>query len=75
MARTLTATEAKAKLLSLLDEVETGEEIHITRRGKTIARLAPARGPHALKGLFEGIVTSNATDEELFTTGETWDAE
>jgi prevent-host-death family protein len=73
--RTVTATEAKAKLLALLDDVESGEEIRITRHGVTVARLAPARGPHALKGLFEGIVTSNATDEELFTTGETWEAQ
>jgi prevent-host-death family protein len=75
MPRTLTATEAKAKLLSLLDDVEAGEEIQITRRGKTIARLSPARGPHALKDRYKGVAKINATDEELFTTGETWHAQ
>jgi antitoxin (DNA-binding transcriptional repressor) of toxin-antitoxin stability system len=69
MSRKLTATEAKAKFLALLDEVEAGDEIEITRHG-----VAPARGPHALKGLFRGVVTSSASDEELFSTRETWNA-
>ena len=73
MTRKLTATEVKAKLLALLDEVEKGEEIEITRRGRIVARLAPARGPHALKGMFAGIVKSAANDDELFSTGVTWD--
>jgi prevent-host-death family protein len=72
MVMRITATEAKAKLLALLDKVEEGEEIEITRHGRTIARIAPARGPHSLKGRFVGVVTSTATDEELFSTGETW---
>ena len=43
------ATEAKARILALLDEVEGGQEVEITRHGRTIARLVPATGPHALK--------------------------
>ena len=35
--------EAKNKLSQLLDEVERGEEITITRHGKEVARLVPAR--------------------------------
>jgi prevent-host-death family protein len=73
MARKLTATEVKAKLLALLNEVELGEEIEITRHGVTVARLAPARGPHALKGRFAGVAMSAAGDAELFSTGATWD--
>lgn len=41
------AFEAKNRLGTLLDWVENGEEVIITRRGKPIARLvpnAPARG-------------------------------
>jgi prevent-host-death family protein len=34
--------EAKNKLSALLDQVERGEEIVITRRGKPVARLVPA---------------------------------
>ncbi len=34
--------EAKNRLTALLDEVEEGHEILITRRGKPVARLVPA---------------------------------
>ncbi|MBI1868436.1 MAG: type II toxin-antitoxin system prevent-host-death family antitoxin [Methylocystis sp.] len=37
------AFEAKNTLGSLLDRVEKGEEVIITRRGKPVARLAPLR--------------------------------
>jgi prevent-host-death family protein len=75
MVRQMTATEVKAKLLALLNEVENGEEIEITRRGHTVARLSPARGGHALKGIFVGIARSTVPPEDLYSTGETWDAQ
>lgn len=34
--------EAKTKLAELLDRVESGETITITRRGKAVAKLVPA---------------------------------
>jgi prevent-host-death family protein len=37
------AFEAKNKFGHLLDLVEQGEEVMITRRGKEVARLVPAR--------------------------------
>lgn len=39
------AFEAKNTLGGLLDRVEQGEEIVITRRGKPVARLTPYREP------------------------------
>jgi antitoxin (DNA-binding transcriptional repressor) of toxin-antitoxin stability system len=43
---TVGAFEAKTKLSALLDKVEQGEEVVITRRGKVVARMiAPAPGP------------------------------
>ena len=39
--RAVQASEAKAKLLSLLDSVERGESFVITRHGKAIARIVP----------------------------------
>lgn len=45
--REVGAFEAKNKLSQLLDEVEHGEEIVITRRGKEVARLVPARPAHS----------------------------
>lgn len=41
--REVGAFEAKNKLGQLLDLVEEGEEIMITRHGKEVARLVPAR--------------------------------
>lgn len=41
--RTVGAFEAKNRLGQLLDLVEQGEEIIITRHGKEIARLVPTR--------------------------------
>ena len=38
------AFEAKNRLGSLLDLVEQGEEVVITRHGKEVARLVPPRG-------------------------------
>jgi prevent-host-death family protein len=75
MTRKMTATEVKAKLLALLNEVEDGDEIEITRHGVTVARLAPARGPHSLIGRLRGVAMSAASDEELFSTGVKWNLE
>lgn len=69
----MTATEVKAKILALLDSVAAGEEIEITKHGRTVARLVPAAGPQALKGRFEGVAMSAAGEEDLFTTGASWD--
>jgi prevent-host-death family protein len=40
--RAIGSFEAKNKLSALLDQVELGVEITITRRGKAVARLVPA---------------------------------
>jgi len=42
---TVKLTEAKARLGELLDKVEGGEEIVITRHGKAVARLSPVIAP------------------------------
>jgi prevent-host-death family protein len=43
-ARVVPAGEFKAHCLALLDEVEqTGEELVITKRGRPVARVMPAR--------------------------------
>ncbi len=39
--RSVSLAAAKVGLSALLDAVEAGEEVRITRRGKTIARLVP----------------------------------
>jgi prevent-host-death family protein len=39
--RTIQASEAKTRLLELLDDVEHGDSLIITRHGRPIARLIP----------------------------------
>jgi prevent-host-death family protein len=68
-----TATEVKAKILALLDEVAAGQEVEITKHGRTVARLVPATGPHALKGRLAGVAMSAGDEEDLFMTGAAWD--
>lgn len=75
MPKSMTATAAKAAFLRLLDEAAAGEEIEITRHGQPVARLVPPTGPRSLKGLFQGHARTAVDDEEeLFSTGEMWDA-
>ena len=51
---TIGAFDAKTNLSSLLDKVEAGEEVVITRHGKAIARLVP-----------EDAVTARRLDETI----------
>jgi prevent-host-death family protein len=44
MLPTIGAYDAKARLSELLDRVERGEQIVITRHGKPVARLVPEGG-------------------------------
>src|SRR5436309_6216006 len=74
MTRQLTATEAKATLLALLDEVAAGAQVEITKHGHTVARLVPATGPHSLGGRLSDMARTAGTDDELFSTGERWNA-
>jgi prevent-host-death family protein len=72
MAKSMTATAAKANLLRLLDETAAGEVIEITRHGHPVARLVPPVGTHSLEGLFQGRAKATVDEEGLFSTGETW---
>jgi prevent-host-death family protein len=46
MAEAVSLADAKARLSELIDRVEAGESIEITRRGKPVARLTAARSAH-----------------------------
>ena len=43
--RSISLAEAKAHLSELIDRVESGEEIVITRRGRTVARMLREQRP------------------------------
>jgi prevent-host-death family protein len=73
MVNKMTATEVKARILALLDDVAAGEEVEITKHGRVVARLVPAHGPHALRGSLVGAAMTAAPDEDLYSTGATWD--
>jgi len=55
--RQVQASEAKTKFLQLLDDVERGDTLIITRHGKPIARLSPEteRRQAEIEAAMEGI--------------------
>ena len=75
------AFEAKNRLGALLDRVEQGEEIVITRRGKPVAKLVPAipgfdkaKARQAISGLIEasrGLSLGGLKIRDLITEGRT----
>jgi prevent-host-death family protein len=73
MAKTMSATTAKAAFLRLLDEAAAGEEIEITRHGRPVARLVPPTGGHSLEGLLQGSARTAGDEQDLFATEEMWD--
>lgn len=74
MTRKMTASEVKAKLLAILNEVANGEQIEITRHGHIIARLVPAVGPSSLKGRLSNTARTACSEEDLFSTSQNWNA-
>jgi prevent-host-death family protein len=72
--REIQASEAKAHLPQLLDDVERGETIVITRHGRAIARIVPEahRRQEEIDRAIEGIKalrkrTGKITAEELLS--------
>jgi prevent-host-death family protein len=68
----------KATCLKLMDRVAaTGEPVEITKRGKPLARLVPVGAERRAKTVFGASahrILFLAADEELFSTGDVWDA-
>lgn len=77
--RVIALYEAKNTLSGLLDEVEAGEEIVITRRGKAVARLVSvtpafdrAKATQAAKALLaarKGVTLGGLSVKELVNEG------
>lgn len=70
----------KATCLKLMDEVAaTGEPLVVTKRGTALVRLVAARpkadARRSIFGAAKHRILYLAPDEELFSTGEIWDAE
>jgi prevent-host-death family protein len=73
MTRIVTVTDAKTHLLALIDDVVDGEEIELIRHGRPVARLVPATGPNRMRGALTGMAVAPVGDDDLFSTGLTWD--
>ena len=58
MSATYTMSEARARFAELLDRVEAGEDVEISRHGRTVARLVPPRSPR------------NARNDHLFAAAD-----
>jgi prevent-host-death family protein len=77
--REVGAFEAKNNLAALLDQVEHGDEVLITRRGKPVARLVPVtpgfdreKARHAAQELLEarrGITLDGISIKDLVAAG------
>lgn len=77
--REIGASDAKNKFGHLLDQVEHGEEVIITRRGKAIARLVPAepgfdrdKARRAVAGILEaskGVTLDGLNIKDLVSEG------
>ena len=77
--RTVGVFEAKNRLTALLDEVEGGGELLITRRGRPVARLVPAevgfdrakarRAAEGLRAASKGATLGGLSLKELIGEG------
>jgi prevent-host-death family protein len=68
----ITATQFKARVLALLDEAASGEEIVVTKHGRPVARVLPAESPAGLRGS----VTFHVDDDALVAPLDVdWDAD
>lgn len=72
--RRVPAGEFKQKCLALLDRVaETGMPVVVTKRGRPVARVVPIDDPD--RSIWGSVHMLTDDEEELFSTGETWETE
>jgi len=65
----LTSVEAKTNFGAVLDSVEDGEEIVITRNGKEVARMLPASRPRISREEAVRRIAAFASDHKLTLGG------
>lgn len=69
------AAAFKAQCLRIIEEVaERGTEVVVTRRGKSLVRIVP-QAESSPRPAFGWLAESARSEDELFSTGEAWDAE
>lgn len=67
------AFEAKTHFSQLIERAMHGEEIFITRRGKTVAKLVPAGAHHDLEAAKEAAIRLRALAKEIQLGQFNWD--
>ncbi|MDQ3219202.1 MAG: type II toxin-antitoxin system Phd/YefM family antitoxin [Acidobacteriota bacterium] len=72
-AKTISASEFKAKCLQILDELDA-EGIVVEKRGKPIAKVIPV-GPADNSGLIDSMKGIIKVSGDIFSTGVKWNAE
>ena len=72
VVRKVGAFEAKTKLSELLDRVERGEEIIITRRGKPVARIVPHERRRDREEIIKAIEDIRRLRREVSLGGLDW---
>ena len=71
----ISASRFKERCLALLDEVaRTKAPLVVTKRGEPVARVVPLDEPKR-KPLRDSVTFLAEDEDELFSTGERWDAE
>lgn len=73
MMQEIGSFEAKNKLANLLDQVEQGAEIVITRRGRPVAKLVPAVAPFDKAKAKEAADRIRARAKRLKLRGFDWE--
>ena len=74
MKTQLSAGRFKNSCLHVMDEVfETGQEVVVTKRGRPVVRILPARRTELDEEDLQGMIAHQ--DEDISSTGERWDAE
>ena len=72
MTKSYSVARARAKLAAIVDEVESGEDIELTRRGKKVAVVMSAARYARLRGDRVAFMTAYETfraDHDLSVTG------
>ena len=70
MAKTYTIANARAKLADIVDEVEAGSEVELTRRGKKVAVVMSAARYARLRGERVAFMTAYETFRAEHDLGE-----
>ena len=72
--RTISSSELARSLGDLLDLIEAGETVAVTRHGRVVARIEPAKALVPFIGALTDDMTQQCTDDELLAPVEGWNA-